>query len=90
MACDSRVIRRWSIGYGDRYVNSTNEHIVAALRVARQLTLLADEGEASVTDDGSRALFCEIRDCAYRIRARAEHERAARRTRGLWEYDESS
>ena len=70
-------------------MNSINQNILTALRAARQLTLLADEGEAEATDDSARALFCEIRDCAYRIRARAERERDLRKRSGVWEYDET-
>jgi hypothetical protein len=52
-------------------------YISEALELARKLTILADEGEAAATcDDGCAVLFGIIRDCAYKIRKRAEHERS--------------
>lgn len=52
-------------------------YISEALELTRKLTILADEGEAAATcDDGCAVLFGIIRDCAYKIRKRAEHERS--------------
>jgi hypothetical protein len=62
-----------------------NRHILEALALARQLIILADEGEADSEDDGCVALYGEIRDCAYRIRLQAEREREAHRKMGAWE-----
>ena len=62
-----------------------NEHIRKAIEHARQMTLLADEGEAKSEDDGCVVLYGIIRDCAYKIRATAEREREAHKARGIWE-----
>ena len=64
---------------------SCNHYIRQALALARELTILADEGEARSADDGCAVLCGVIRDCAYKIRRRAEHERDAHRRLGLWE-----
>jgi hypothetical protein len=63
----------------------SNEYIENALRLARELIELADEGEAASEDDGCRCLYGEVRDCAYRIRARADRERRAHREKGRWD-----
>ena len=65
--------------------NSCNENIRRALELARRLTLLADRGEAQSKDDGCAVLYCVIRDCAYKIRGRAEGERDAHRMIGIWD-----
>jgi hypothetical protein len=61
-----------------------NTVIREALELARTLTVLADEGEASSRDDGCAVLCGVIRDCAYKIRSRAVHERDRRQELGLW------
>ena len=53
--------------------------------MARELTTLADEGALQSDDDGCLLLFDVIRDCAYRIRAQAERERAEHKAAGIWE-----
>ena len=59
-------------------VNVTNdrgiEYIQRALSMADQLRLLADDGETNCSDDGCAVLYGVIRDCAYRIKSRAEAE----------------
>lgn len=62
-----------------------NRHIRAALEVARELTILADDGEARSRDDGCAVLYGVVRDCAYKIRAEAEREREVHQARGTWE-----
>ena len=61
-----------------------NVHIKETLEAARNLTILADEGEASSNDDGCIVLYGVVRDCAYKIRAEAERERDAHKQRGVW------
>jgi ribosomal protein L11 methylase PrmA len=53
--------------------------------MARQLTSLADEVDATCDDDGCSVMSGIIRDCAYKIRNRAEQEREVRRMLGLWD-----
>lgn len=62
-----------------------SSHIKKALELARQLTILADEGEAASGDDGCAVLYGVVRDCAYRIRGRAEQERNQHRALGIWD-----
>jgi hypothetical protein len=64
-----------------------NAHIQKALQLARELTYLADQGEADARDNGCRALFRVILDCAYRVREHAEREREAHRAWGIWDRD---
>lgn len=60
-------------------------HILGALELARRLTMLADEAEAAAEDDSCVVLYGMIRDCAYKIRRRAEQEREAHIARGAWQ-----
>jgi hypothetical protein len=48
--------------------------IVQALEFARRLSMLADKGECESKDDGCLVLFGLVRDCSYKIKARAERE----------------
>lgn len=64
---------------------SANACIRKALEMARQLTILADEGEARCHDDSCAVLCGIIRDCAYKIRGRAEFERDMHIQHGLWD-----
>ena len=61
-----------------------NENIREALRLARELTILADSGEADSKDDGCSVLYGIIRDCAYKIRGRAEREKEVHKHEGRW------
>ena len=67
----------------------SNKHIQQALEHARQLIILADEGEADADDDGCRVLYGVVRDCAYRIRVEAEREREIHKSWGRWETSET-
>ena len=62
-----------------------NRHIKQALKEARALTILADEGEAKSPDDGCVLLYSVVRDRAYRIRTQAEREKKDHEERGIWE-----
>jgi len=64
-----------------------NEHLLETLELARQLTILADEGEADAEDDGCVVLYGVVRDSAYKMRQQAQHEREAHISRGAWEKD---
>ena len=66
-------------------MHKCNEHILNALDLARQLIILADEGEASARDDSCAVLYGIIRDCAYRIRMQAEREVELHQTNGTWQ-----
>ena len=48
-----------------------NEQIKRALKISKELMVLADEGDACTEDDGCIVLFGVVRDCAYKIRGEA-------------------
>jgi hypothetical protein len=62
-----------------------NEHIKESLNLARNLIILADEGERDSTDDGCRLLYGVIRDCAYKIRNEAEREQRIHQNKNKWD-----
>lgn len=62
----------------------TDQHIQEAMRLADDLNRLADSGEVIAQDDGCPVLFGVLRDCAYRIKGRAIHEREVHVRRELW------
>lgn len=61
-----------------------DQHIHKAMEMARELTVMADEGQAECRDDGCLLLCAVIRDCAYRIRAEATRERDRHRAQEAW------
>jgi len=65
--------------------NCNNKNIKESLELARKLTVLADKGEASSRDDGCAVLYGVIRDCAYKIKGRAEREREVHKVLGIWD-----
>lgn len=71
-----------STGARDDGVCNTN--ILEVLEFARQLIILADEGEAHSRDDGCVVLYGVVRDCAYKMRSEANRERAAHKAAGRW------
>jgi hypothetical protein len=71
----------------DRSDEQCNAYIRQTLECARQLIILADEGEAASNDDGCAVLYGVVRDCAYRVRAEAERERESHRAAGRWQYN---
>jgi len=71
-------------------MNGSNKHLKEALEMSRKLTILADEGEASSRDDGCAVLYGVIRDCAYKIRSRAERERDVHKVLGVWDEQDLS
>ena len=62
-----------------------DDNIRTALKMATELVILADEGDAAMEDDGCGVLYGVVRDCAYKIRAEAERERDAHITKGVWD-----
>lgn len=61
-----------------------NNSIRESLRLARELTLLADKGEVDCADDGCRVLYGVVRDCAHKVRSQAEREKEAHILKGIW------
>ena len=64
-----------------------NNNIRQVLEYARQLIILADEGEAESKDNGCSVLYGVVRDCAYKIRAEAERERESHKASNRWDPD---
>ena len=62
---------------------NTNCYIIKALELAKDLTILSDEGEAESSDYGCAVLYGIIRDSAYKIRKVAEAELEAHKTAGI-------
>ena len=61
-----------------------NQHLKEALKLTRELIILADDGERDSEDDGCILLYGIIRDCAYRIKQDAESEINRHREGGRW------
>lgn len=53
----------------------TDEHICEVLRLARELTVLADNLDADAEDDGCIVLAGAVRDSAFGLRKKANYER---------------
>jgi hypothetical protein len=64
---------------------SCNRHICETIELARQLVILADDGERDCEDDSCRVLYGVVRDSAYKIRQLAEQERDRHLASGKWE-----
>ena len=64
--------------------DTCNANIRRAFELAREMTILADEGEGDSLDDGCVLLYSVVRDCAYQIRQQAERERDAHVRKGAW------
>ena len=54
-----------------------NECIKRVLELSREMIILADDGQAAAEDDGCRLLYAVLQDCAYKLRKKAEEEKAA-------------
>jgi hypothetical protein len=65
-----------------------NQLIKEALELARRLTILADEAEPCANDPGCAVLCGVIRDCAYKVRQRAELEKQYHRQLGIWDTEQ--
>ena len=70
--------------------SKANQHIKKVLELARQLIIVADQGELDCEDDGCYVLYGIIRDCAYKIKNQAEHEREIHKQRGTWDVEEGT
>ncbi len=61
-----------------------NGHIRESFSLARDMTILADQGETDAQDDGCMVLYGVMRDCACKIRTQAEREKSAHIEKGVW------
>ncbi len=66
-------------------MKSYNECIKRVLELAREMIILADEGQEVAEDDGCRLLYGVLQDCAYKLRKKAEEEKAAHCRTGRWD-----
>jgi len=66
-----------------------NENLLRSLEMARQLLILADQGDEYREDVGCGVLYGTLRDCAYKIRGLAESEIAVHKSKGKWRIPES-
>lgn len=68
-----------------------NLHIVKTLKLAEEMILLADRGEADREDNGCGILYGVLRDSAYKLKKLAEAEKRNHVRKGWWnrEDDES-
>jgi len=70
-------------------MKSYNECIKRVLELSREMIILADDGQAAAEDDGCRLLYGVLQDCAYKLRKKAEEEKAAHCRTGRWDGDKS-
>ncbi len=61
------------------------KYVRQTLELVRKMIILADKGEMGCCDYSSTVLFGVVRDCAYKIKGRAEEERERLRIMGDWE-----
>ena len=54
---------------------AANRNITRSLDLAKDMIMLANQGEADSTDDSCMTLYGVVRDCAYKIQSVAERER---------------
>jgi hypothetical protein len=62
-----------------------NECIKRVLELSREMIILADDGQAVAEDDGCRLLYGVLQDCAYKLRKKAEEEKAAHCRSSRWD-----
>ena len=67
------------------HMKQSNALIKQVLTLAREMIIIADEGQAVAEDDGCRLLYAVIQDSAYKIRMEAEREKEAHRKAGTWD-----
>lgn len=67
------------------YMGCCNQkYVKKALDLSRELIILADQGELKCSDNSPCVLFGILRDCAYKIKARAEEEKDKLKVAAKW------
>lgn len=61
-----------------------NENIKRTMELVKAMLELADDGDAEREDAGCGVLYGMIRDAGYKIRKRAEAEKASHMQKGNW------
>ena len=67
------------------FMKRYNECIKRVLELSREMIILADDGQLAAEDDGCRLLFGVLQDCAYKLRKKAEEEKAAHDRADRWD-----
>ena len=62
-----------------------NENLRRALRLAREMIALADDGDRDQQDQSCTILYGMLRDMAYKLRRVADEECARHRHNGRWD-----
>ena len=64
------------------------KYVKRTLDMVRKMIILADKAETGCCDYSSTVLFGVVRDCAYKIKGRAEEERERLKMLGDWETEQ--
>ena len=64
------------------------KYVKRTLDMVRKMIILADKAEMGCCDYSSTVLFGVVRDCAYKIKGRAEEERERLKMLGDWETEQ--
>ena len=62
----------------------SDKMVLEVICIATRILELADECEVGAEDDTCMLFGGELRDCGYRLRGRAIHERDVRVAAGVW------
>ena len=65
-------------------MKSCDYNIKKTLELVEEMLKLANQGDADREDDGCGVLYGILLDSAYKIRKKAEEERAAHMKKGWW------
>lgn len=71
-------------------IKNYNINLIKVLRLAREMIILADEGDEHRMDKSCGVLYGILRDSAYKIRSLAEKEKNIHIDSGIWENDEET
>ena len=64
------------------------KYVKRTLDLVRKMIILADKAEVGCCDYSSTVLFGVVRDCAYKIKCRAEEEKDRLKMLGNWESEQ--
>jgi hypothetical protein len=67
-----------------------NENLLRVIRLTREMSALADEGDRSRDDDSCGILYGILRDMAYRLRGLAFEECEKHKKAGKWDAEKET
>jgi hypothetical protein len=67
-----------------------NENLLRVIRLTREMSALADEGDRSRDDDSCGILYGILRDMAYRLRGLAFEECEKHKKAGKWDVEKET